>query len=270
MTIEVLIPIHNPTEVFSKTIDSLAAQMDKNFSVLISDNFSTKGAEHIESAIQKLSAAGIPARKIQPPSELGRVEHWNWLHYQSQADWLKPLFAGDWLESIYVTRLRETISANPSCRYVFSNGYTHRPGEEPSTGENPWTGRFHTAKEMQDVVLRYGMQFGPPSAAAYDRTAFLALGGYPETLPIVADSFLFCTFAARFGTAGMAERLVHFNIHTARFSTTLPSRQRDSFREMMIYFFLLVYHAWTEDEHIPRTGFLRMLARETKNYMIRN
>src|SRR5690348_1069158 len=100
MTIEVLIPVRNPTEVFAKTIDSLAAQTDKKFSVLISDNFSTRGTEHIEASLQTLSAAGISARKIQPPSELGRVEHWNWLHHQSQADWLKPLFAGDWLEPV--------------------------------------------------------------------------------------------------------------------------------------------------------------------------
>ena len=108
MILEVLIPVRNPTEVFEKTVESLAAQTDKNFSVLISDNFSTRGSELFEAALKKLSAAGIAARKIQPPAELGRVEHWNWLHQESKADWFKPLFAGDWLEPIYIARLRET------------------------------------------------------------------------------------------------------------------------------------------------------------------
>ena len=65
------------------------------------------------------------------------------------------------------------------------------------------------------------MQFGPPSAAAYERTAFVAAGGYPTPLPICSDSLLFCALASRHGVLGMAEPLCHFNIHGARFSTGL-------------------------------------------------
>jgi hypothetical protein len=269
MTIEVLIPVRNPTEVFAKTFDSLAAQTDRNFSVLISDNFSTKGSEQIESALKKLSEAGIAARKVRPPSELGRVEHWNWLHQQSGADWLKPLFAGDWLEPAYISRVREIADATPACRYIYSNGYTHRPGEPDFTSHNRWAGRFNTAKEMQDVVLRHGMQFGPPSAAAYERQAFLSAGGYDPKLPITADSYLFCKLAARFGAAGVQEKLVHFNIHAARYSTGLPEKRRETFRETISYFFALARDVRADGGRIPVFGFLRLLARETRNYFFR-
>ena len=267
--LEVLIPVRNPTEVFAKTVESLALQTDKNFSVLISDNFSTKGGEHLESAIKKLSEAGIAACKIQPPAELGRVEHWNWLHEQSQADWLKPLFAGDWLEPIYVTRLRETVAANPSCRYVFSNGYTHVPGQAPFTGENQWTGRFRTPAEMQDMVLRFGMQFGPPSAAAYERTTFFSVGGYDPALPICADSYLFCKLAALFGTAGIPEKVFHFLLHTARFSNDLPGKRREAFRERMTYYFWLVRDVRAAGGRVPMIGFSRLLARTVRDYFFR-
>jgi len=250
MNLEILIPLRNPTEVFGKTIESLVAQTDRNFSVLISDNFSTSGVEHIEGALNKLSAAGIAARRIRPPAELGRVEHWNWLHRQSPADWLKPLFAGDWLEPVYAARLRETIAANPACRYVFSNGYTHRPGVEPWTGENPWTGRFRAAAEMQDVVLRYGMQFGPPSAAAYAREAFLAAGGYEPSLPITADSY------------------VHFHIHAARFTSGLRGKRWAPFRESITYYFKLLRDVRAVGGKIPVVGFLRLLARAGRDYLL--
>src|SRR5882672_9821567 len=138
MNLEILIPVRNPTEVFSKTIDSLAAQTDKNFSVLISDNFSTKGQEHLAAALEKLSAAGIAARKIQPPVELGRVEHWNWLHYQSQADWLKPLFAGDWLEPEYVTTIFKTAREEPSCGYIYC-GFQYHRGAETTPVVSHWS-----------------------------------------------------------------------------------------------------------------------------------
>ena len=268
MTLEILIPIRNPTEVFAQTIDSLAAQTDKNFSVLISDNFSTKGQVHLTAALEKLSAAGIPARRVQPPVELGRVEHWNWLHEQSQADWLKPLFAGDWLEPVYMARLRETVAANPACRYVFSNGYTHFPGEAPRTGPNPWTGRFRTPKEMQDMVLRFGMQFGPPSAAAYERQTFQSLGGYDPALPICADSYLFCKLAALFGTAGISEPVFHFLIHAARFSNDLPGKRRETYRETTTYFFRLARDVRAVGGRIPIVGFLRLLARTTRDYFL--
>jgi hypothetical protein len=268
MNLEILIPVRNPTEVFGQTVDSLAAQTDKNFTVLISDNFSTKGHEHLIAALEKLSAAGINARKIQPPTELGRVEHWNWLHEQSKASWLKPLFAGDWLEPIYVARLRETTAATPECRYVFCNGYTHLPGETPRTGPNPWTGRFFTAKEMQDVVLRYGMLFGPPSAAAYERKAFQSLGGYDPVLPISADSYLFCKMAALFGVAGMPEKLFHFQLHAARFSSELPGKKRAAFREGLTYYFRLARDVRAAGGSIPVFGYLRLLARATRDYFL--
>lgn len=266
MNIEVLIPVRNPTEVFATSIDSLAAQTDRGFSVLISDNFSTKGGEHIEDALKKLSAAGIAAKKIQPPSELGRVEHWNWLHGQSQADWLKPLFAGDWLDTSYMARLRETISANPECRYVFSEGCTYFPDRKTSTGKNPWAGRFRTAKEMQDIVLRYGMQFGPPSAAAYARQAFLQAGGYDATLPICADSYLFCKMAALFGAYGMSGPLFHFQIHGARFSYDLRKNRWGPFRESMIYYFRLLRDVRAIGGRVPVVGFSRLLARACRDY----
>lgn len=270
MTIEVCIPIRNPTEVLDKTVDSLVAQTDREFSVLISDNFSTKGQEHIEHAVQKLRAAGIETKKIRPPFELERVENQNWTQLQSKADWLKPLYVGDWLEPVYISCMREIAAANSACRYIFSNGRTHQQGKPDIIGTNRWAGRFNPPEVMQDVVMRFGMQFGPPTAAAYERAMFSAFGALPVELPIAADSFLFCVLAARLGTEGIQEKLCHLNIHAARFSASLQEKKRDGFREAMIYYFMMAYHAWTERDCIPMAGFLRMLAREIKNYLIQN
>jgi len=263
MTFEILIPVRNATDVFRKTVESLAAQTDKEFTVLISDNFSQSGHEHIDWALSLLGEAGIRARRVSPPTELGRVEHWNWLHYQSGADWLKPLFAGDWLEPDYIQSVRNAASSDPRCEYIYT-GYQYHRGTETSTTISKWTGRFFTPQEMQEVVLRYAMQFGPPSAAAYSSTAFLSLGGYAAELPITADSFLFCTMAARFGAYGVPKALCHFNIHANRFSTTLPEQRLYTHRETLTYVFTLAYHAWTEKDNFPVMGYLRLLAREYK------
>jgi hypothetical protein len=267
--IEVILPLRNPLDVLHKTAELLAAQTDREFSVLISDNHSTSGREHMETAAKVLREAGLAVRVIQPPQALERVEHWNWAHYQSRAAWLKPLFAGDWLEPAYIGRLREAIAADPRCRYVFSNSYYHAGDAPPVTGENR-SGPYRPPAYWQDIVLRYGMQFGPPSAAAYERTAFMALGGYPTTLPITADSLFFCTLAARFGATGLAEPLCHFQLHAGRFSIGLPGKRRDTFRENLIYMSMLAYHAWTERDAFPVGGFLRQLARTVRDHFLKN
>lgn len=265
MTIEVLIPVRNPTEVFFKTIESLAAQTDKNFSVLISDNFSIKGAEHFESALQKLAAAGISAKKIQPPSELGRVEHWNWIHQQSQADWLKPLFAGDWLELDYISSVRDIIRGESACGYIYC-GFQHHHGAETWTVISHWNGKFFSAHEMQNVVMRYGMQFGPPSAAIYKRELFIQSGGYDSSLPICADALLFCKLAARHGAFGISSVKTHFVIHAARFSDQLPNKRRELFREQMRYMIELGRLGWQERWSFPLFGYLRFFGREIFNH----
>jgi hypothetical protein len=265
-TLEIILPLRNPTAVLEQTAKSLATQTDRNFTVLLSDNHSTQGAEFMDAAVHTLEASGIAVRRVRPPTELGRVEHWNWTHYESQGEWLKPLFAGDWLEPDYVAELRAAVAANPQCRYVFVPYVLHLAGHAPQSVISPWAGRFRPAKEMADVVLRCGMQFGPPSAAAFERTMFFGTGGYPTTLPISADSLLFCTMAMRHGALGLSRPLCHFNIHGARFSTTLPQKRRATLREAFTYYYMLAYHAWSENVMFSKIAFARMVLREARAY----
>jgi hypothetical protein len=266
-TIEIILPLRNPTTAFERSVESLLAQTERRFSVLVSDNHSSTGADLITASIERLRAAGIEVRGVRPPLELGRVEHWNWAMQESAADWLKPLFAGDWLDADYVASLCRAMADNPACRYIFCSYILH-PGENPPvTVTSPWVGRFRPPAEMQRNVLSHGMQFGPPSAAAYERAAFISVGGYATTLPICADGLTYCTLAARFGVLGLAEPLCHFNIHDARFSTKLPGRARDTLRETMTYYGMLGYHAWSRRAQVSRTAFGRLLVRQLRHYL---
>jgi hypothetical protein len=265
-TLEIIMPVRNPTDVLAQTASSIAGQTDRGFSVLISDNYSTKGGEWIDAAMVEFQKAGISARRIKPPAELGRVEHWNWAHHQTDAEWVKPVFAGDWLELNYVARVRATRAANPQCRYIFANYILHTQNEAPQTVGSAWTGRYYPPAEMQNIVLRYGMQFGPPSVAAYERAAFIEAGGYPTPLPICSDCLLFCAMASRYGAFGLAEPLCHFNIHGARFSTGLGEKRKFTFQETITYLWMLAYQAWSEKMPFSRVAFVRMLLRELRSY----
>src|SRR6202012_2467346 len=117
-----------------------------------------------------------------------------------------------------------------------------------------------------NVVLRYGMQFGPPSAAVFERAIFTAGGGYPTALPICADSLMFCAMASRFGSLGLGEALCHFNIHGARFSTSLLGRRRDSLRETLTYYWMLGYGAWAQGIDFCKLAFAKALLRELRAF----
>jgi hypothetical protein len=266
-TLEIILPLRNPTAVIEGTVKSLAAQTDRRFSVLLSDNFSTSGGEFFSSAEKQFEAAGISVRRVRPPFEIGRVEHWNWAHHEAHAEWLKPVFAGDWLEPDYIAKLRLASLTNPTCRYVYSSYVLHRVGYLPLTVKSVWSGGFRSAREMQEVVLRYGMQFGPPSAAAYEKSVFVTCGGYATSFPICADSLLFCAIASHFGALGLAEPLCNFNIHGARFSTGLGEKRRDTFRETLTYHSMIAYRAWAERAGFAWSSFARVLLRETRSYL---
>ena len=268
-TLEIILPVRNPTAVLDQTVRSLVAQTDRRFSVLLSDNHSTSGIEFLDAAAMDLQGAGIPVHRVRPPFELGRVEHWNWAHHQSEGDWLKPLFTGDWLEPNYVAELRAAVLGRPESRYVLTSFVYHHGDSPPVTILNPWAGQFVPPTKMERIVLSKGMQFGPPSAAAYERNAFISVGGYPTTLPICADSLMFCALASRFGTLGLADPLCHFNIHGARFSTKLPQQRRNTLRESLTYYLLLAYRAWSERVSFSRVNFARLLARELRAYLVK-
>ena len=168
-----------------------------------------------------------------------------------------------------MARLRATVLAEPACRYVFANGFTHFLGASPHSSPNCWTGRFNPPAVMQAVVLRVGMQFGPPSAAAYERTAFISLGGYATHLPIVADSLLFCSLAARFGVARISELLVHFKPTSDSYST-LSGWRRKYLNEAVTYWTFLSYYLWTDQGSFRIGWLLRRITSETKNYLFRH
>ena len=68
--VELILPLRNPTEVLEQTVRSITGQTDRGFSVLISDNYTTKGGEWIDAAMKNFGKRGLPR---------GASSHrWNW------------------------------------------------------------------------------------------------------------------------------------------------------------------------------------------------
>src|SRR5258708_16062324 len=108
--LEIIIPLRNPGAELVPTVASLVSQTDRDFSVLLCDDLSTKGLDHLAEAQKQLTAAGIAVRCIKPPFELWRIEHWNWSHSESPPECFKPLPPPPPFNPPYIHHLNHPIS----------------------------------------------------------------------------------------------------------------------------------------------------------------
>lgn len=222
--LDIIIPVRNPGSKLSETTDSLLAQTERRFGVVLSDNFSSKGLDHLGEAEKRLRAGGIPVRRVKPVFELGRVQHWNWAHAQSSAEWLKPLFVGDLLFPQYVGRLRERVEARPASALVRCESELRAP-EGTWSGEVPFEERSLTPQQFLAWYPVFGNWIGGPFSIAYRRFAWQAAGGYAVQLPACADLNLYVTLALHHGLETIPERLAAFQLHEQRFSYGIKRRR---------------------------------------------
>ncbi|HEV7402215.1 MAG TPA: glycosyltransferase family A protein [Chthoniobacteraceae bacterium] len=222
--LEIVIPVRNPGAPFLRTIASLEAQSERGFGVVLSDNHSTAGEEIIREARERLEAAGIPVRAVCPPTELSRVEHWNWAHHAAHADWLKPLFVGDTLEPAYVAAVRARVAQAPAaqvvrCDFDFLIQGTRQPAARAPAGHASLT-----PAEFLRYFPERGNWLGGPINFAYTRLAWLSAGGYAVHLPACADLDLYVALVLRHGLELVEESLAVFELHGERFSMGIRRR----------------------------------------------
>jgi hypothetical protein len=229
---EIVIPLRNPTEVLLKTAHSLVAQTERCFSVLLSDNGSGAESAVVTETMRLLREANIPARLIRPPEELGRVEHWNWSHRQAAADWIKPLFVGDWLEPGYAATTRAAIEARAGAEII--NCSFRRRLTGGGIDDAIFAGGYHSPAAVMEEVCRVGNHFGGPINICFRKLAFELVGGYPPALPVAADFWLIVMLALRGGLYTCPEVLANFNYHPHRFTTNFPTKRIHGDREQLI------------------------------------
>ncbi|MDB6112752.1 MAG: hypothetical protein JWR69_4502 [Pedosphaera sp.] len=210
--LEIILPIRNPGAELAAMVASLAAQTDRRFGVILSDNFSSSGLEHIATAEQCLASAGISVRRLRPPAALGRIEHWNWAHAQSQAAWLKPLLAGGRLQPTYVERLQGCIHERPGARFIRCDAEIQTEWG-PETLRAPFAEAAITPTDFLAYFPARVDWIGNLLGVAYHRVAWLATGGYSVHLPACAALNLNVILALHHGMENLPERLV-----TARFA----------------------------------------------------
>jgi hypothetical protein len=208
--LEIIVPVRNGCRRLLETTASLAAQTNRRFAVLLSDDFSATGPAQIEEAQHQLAAAGIAARRLRPPRGLKRLEHWNWAHAQSRADWLKLLLPGEELRPAYVERLEELAAQKPRAKFIRCDLALQT--EWGSAEERaPFTRSAVGPAEFTDYFPRRWGWISRSINMACERTAWLAAGGYAMQLPACAALNFNVIQALHHGVENLGEPLAFVN-----------------------------------------------------------
>ncbi len=207
--LEIIIPVRNPDERLARTVASLAAQTDRQFSVLLSDGGSTSGLKQLKEAQQQLVAIGISVRRVQAPGELNRLEHWNWAHAQAQAqaDWLKPLPAGGELKPAYVEALKQRVHQQTQAQFIRCDADV-RTEWGLETVRAPFPQSSISAMDFPNYFPARIRWLATGSNMAYRRLAWQSAGGYSSQLPGCAFLNLNVILALHYGMENIHESLV--------------------------------------------------------------
>lgn len=209
--LEIIIPVRDGGRRLLRTAASLAAQTEREFAVLLSDDFSAAWPAQVEEAQNQLEAAGIAVRRLRPPRGLKRLEHWNWAHTQSRADWLKLLLPGEELRPAYVEHLGRCVRERPHARLVRCD-VELRTDWGPVTERAPFTGKGVNAAEFAHFFPGRQRWMARTINVACDRGAWWGAGGYATQFPACAGLNFNVIQALHYGVENVPEPLAFVDI----------------------------------------------------------
>jgi hypothetical protein len=205
--VEIILPVRDPGQELAHTAASLVAQTDRQFGVILSDNLSVNGFDHLGAAERRLAAGGIPVRRIRPPFAMGRIEHWNWAHSQSRAAWLKPLLPGQRLMPDCIERLRQCAAERPQAQIVRCDAEIQTEWGL-RTVRAPFDQHWLAPGELLKHFPANVAWIANLANVACSRVTWAAAGGYDIHFPACAPLNLNVGIALRYGLANLGETLV--------------------------------------------------------------
>lgn len=198
-TISVGMPVYNGERFVAESIESVLAQTEGDFELIIADNASTDGTEAI---CREYAARDDRIRYIRNPSNIGAAGNYNLLLDRARAEFFRWSNADDLLEPHLHERCLGTLRAHPEAVlaygktvFIDDHGETIEPYEDrlgindarPSDRLRRYSSRVGLTNAiyglMRTAAVRHTHVFGDGTLPAAD-TAFMAElimhGGFVE------------------------------------------------------------------------------------------
>lgn len=219
--ISVLMPVYNGMPYITEAVESVLAQGEQDWELLISDNCSTDSTRAYLSTLQD------PRIHIHlQPENLGIFGNLNFLLAQSQASIAKILCADDKLLPSALAQIAAFMEARPWCAVsrCLSSGDLERFKPDQRAGlEGALPVCLHPAAATL-VFATFGNLVGNLSKAACRPQQVIEAGGFDQNIPYAGDYEGWMRVSARFGIALQNEELIFERQHATQNSVLLNQK----------------------------------------------
>jgi glycosyltransferase involved in cell wall biosynthesis len=182
--ISVLIPTYNYARYLPEAIESVLAQRQADFEILISDDASADDSARV---IRHYAARDARIRPAIHSTNLGMVANWNWCLSQARGEYVKFLFGDDLLAiDTALAGLAALLDAQPSAALAASARLLVDENTQVCGGWNELTPGRHAGPVVTLRCLRTRRNLiGEPTAVMFRRTG--AARGFDPALRQVVD-----------------------------------------------------------------------------------
>jgi glycosyltransferase involved in cell wall biosynthesis len=187
--VSVCVPVYNAEKTVLETLESVIAQTEQDWELIIQDNGSRDRSLAI---IEEFAARhqGRNIRVIRKPTTSPAHENWLSCIREARAPWIKLLFADDLIYPRCLERQLAHVEANPGVVLVANRRDIITMSGRVLTrarGLGRLNGRFDRA-QVVDEVLRLGSNpLGEPEAVLFSRAASESCPGFSEDNPYLVD-----------------------------------------------------------------------------------
>jgi glycosyltransferase involved in cell wall biosynthesis len=209
-SISVILPVHNGERYLAHALNSVIGQTRAVAEIIVIDDGSTDGSMDV---VSRFADAGL-ARFVQlTMSGVGQSAARNEGARHASGDYLAFIDQDDvWLAG-HVEALALRLDDADACEMVYSDINTiDAEGGLLTMRLNALSGNSHPKLSILDIITDDIMAL--PSATMVRREAFVALGGFDETLQGYEDDDLYIRgFRAGWNPGFLAEARVNYRIH---------------------------------------------------------
>jgi len=259
------VPIFNGEPYLKECLDSILAQTEDRFELVIVDDQSTDGSFDIAETYARQDHR---IRLFRNERNLGLVGNWNRCVDLARADWIKFVFQDDFIAPGCLDRLLAV--ANPEIPLVVSSRdirfesvpeitkkYYEEVLENRSLAVLLKDSNYLSPREFCRLAVTFlGENFvGEPSAALVHRSAFDRFGRFNAGLVQLCDFEYWVRIAMRTGLSFVREELATFRVH--RNSVSATNEAQRNFRSEVLDSLILIY----EFAYYPEFAPVRAMAR---------
>ena len=168
--ISVLIPCYNQARYLAQTLESVLAQKNVSFEVIISDDASTDDTAIIA---ERFASADPRVRFQRHQKNLGMASNWNWCLDQARGEFIKYVFGDDYLTAPdSLEQLLAPLLADPLVTLSTSARLIVNADTKPvaTTQGFPGTCRLSGKEVITHCLLENRNLIGEPSAVLFRRS----------------------------------------------------------------------------------------------------